>query len=84
MPPDENTSEQLASLQRGLGRIEGKVDSLMAAQTLSQGTNNTRADTLEKRLRGVENRQYFVSGASGLGGLIVGYLGHLGRLFGIH
>lgn len=69
MNEDDNIKEQLASLQRDLGRIEGKFDAVisnMAAHALAVSDH-------DRRMRSIENRQYWFSGFTGFLGAIIGY-----------
>jgi hypothetical protein len=52
-------SEQ-SELQRDLGRVEGKLDSILE---LLKGSATQHA-SLEARVRKVENKQYYLSGAA--------------------
>jgi hypothetical protein len=52
-------SEQ-EDLQRGLGRVEGKLDAVLEHLKAS----DERHSKLEPRVRAVENRQFYVVGAA--------------------
>jgi hypothetical protein len=52
-------SEQ-SDLQRDLGRVEGKLDSVLAILK----SNETNHASLEARVRKVESKQFYFSGAA--------------------
>lgn len=59
----QSIREQLADLQHGLGRIEGKFDGLMA---------RIDENRVVDRLRAVENNQARYAGAAGVLGAVAG------------
>lgn len=58
-------------ISRSIGRVEGKIDAFMKQLEVQ----DNRATNLEVRVRSVENKQYWLSGASGVFGMIAGALG---------
>jgi hypothetical protein len=70
MEGDTNIKEQLASLQRDTGRIEGKLDSFIAVIATADKEKNA----IDNRLRHVENRQAMHTGAASILGAIGGYI----------
>jgi hypothetical protein len=72
------TRRASAEIQRSLGRVEGKLDLLLAALKERNARDETRHaahderhDGHDARLRKVENRQYWLSGAgAALGSLV--------------
>lgn len=52
------TEETEAGIQRTLGRIEGKLDGILATQV----TQQNRADDAEKRIQAVEAKVHWYSG----------------------
>ena len=65
MEYDRNIAEQLASLQRDLGRMEGKLDSVL----ITVATAENDLSDAEKRLRQVETKQAVHTSIAGvLGG----------------
>jgi hypothetical protein len=61
----------LTEIHRSLGRIEGKVDSLVERHDARDKNDEAR----EERLRTVENRQHWYSGAGAILGALLGYFG---------
>lgn len=53
------TDEAEAGIQRTLGRIEGKLDGILATQT----AHSLRANDVEKRVQAVETKLNWYSGA---------------------
>ena len=74
---DRNIAEQLSSLQRDLGRMEGKLDSVLITVATAE---NDMSDA-EKRLRGLEIKQGFHTGAATILG---GGLGLIANWFIYH
>ena len=75
------------SIQRDLGRIEGKIDQFIRQMGIQDdrfsaqmAAQDVRHDRLEKRVRTVENRQHWYAGAAAAVGAAGSWLGH--RLFG--
>ena len=67
---DRNIAEQLSSLQRDLGRMEGKLDSVLI--TVATAENNvTDAD---KRIRSLEVKQGFHTGIATVFGGALGFI----------
>lgn len=62
---------ELAEIHRSVGRIEGKLDTLM--DDLSG--RDERTGRLEGRVRTVENRQHWYSGAGAVLGAVLGAFG---------
>ena len=60
----------LAEIQRSLGRVEGKLDTLIAQQTVQ----DDRATELEIRMRKVESKQHLYAGVAAAVGSIIAYL----------
>jgi hypothetical protein len=58
-------------INRTLGRLEGKIDAFIKQMEVQ----DNRATDLETRVRSVENKQYWMSGAGGILGAIAGALG---------
>ena len=63
-----------SEIQRSLGRIEGKVDSLIARADARDRQDETRDD----RIRNVERRQWWLSGAAAFIGAVLGIGGNHG------
>lgn len=63
-----------ADLQRDLGRVEGKLDSLIAAVREDIAERKVRDGEFDKRLRRVENRQYYFMGGGAVIGAALGYV----------
>jgi hypothetical protein len=61
----------LAEIHRIVGQIEGKVDSLIERHDARDRTDEKR----DARLRTVENRQHWYSGAGAIVGVLLGYFG---------
>ena len=59
------------SMQRDLGRIEGKIDTFIEQMK----RQDDRTTDLEVRTRKVENRQHWYSGAAGMLGVLFGGFG---------
>lgn len=56
-----------SEIQRSLGRIEGKVDSLIARQD----AKDRRDEDRDNRIQSIERRQWWLSGvAAAIGGLL--------------
>lgn len=63
-----------ADLQRDLGRVEGKLDSLIAAVRADITERKMRDRELDARIRKVENRQYYFMGGGAVIGAALGYV----------
>jgi hypothetical protein len=61
--------EQLAKIERSLGRIEGALP----AFTQRVGAIEEDADRLEKRVRSVEHWRWYLGGAIGFATALVGF-----------
>ena len=65
---DVNVKEQLAGLQRGLGRIEGKFDLVLVGMNERERNNKN----MDSRLRTVEQSQSRTTGRASVWGGLVG------------
>jgi hypothetical protein len=61
-------------ISRSLGRVEGKLDSLIETIKVRNERDDDRSDSLEKRVGKVEAKQHWYSGAAAT----------LGALFGLY
>ena len=68
MDYDRNIAEQLAGLQRDLGRMEGKLDSVL----ITVATNENEVSDVEKRMRSVETKQAVHTSVAGILGGFAG------------
>lgn len=66
----------IAELQRSLGRVEGKLDALIAAATAHTASNEKRHGDTEGRLRKVEGAQRWWAGAAAMIGAFLGIGAH--------
>jgi hypothetical protein len=64
MDYDRNIAEQLASLQRDLGRMEGKLDSVL----ITVATAENDVSDAEGRIRSLEVKQAYHTGGAGVVG----------------
>lgn len=65
----------IAELQRSLGRVEGKLDALIDATTAHETRREERFNGVEQRIRKVEARQHWYSGAAAAIGALLGVVG---------
>jgi hypothetical protein len=70
MDGDTNIKEQLASLQRDTGRIEGKLDAFIAVMS----SNDKDIHDLEKKVGDIKDKQSYHTGFSAAVGSIGGFL----------
>jgi hypothetical protein len=61
-------------LHRAVGRVEGKLDSVIDMLTAGNARHDARHDGFDKRVAAVEKRQAWYSGAAAAVGAIVAYL----------
>jgi hypothetical protein len=61
-------------LHRAVGRIEGKLDSVIDMLTAANARHDARHDGFDKRVGAVENKQAWYSGAAATVGAIVAIL----------
>lgn len=69
--PASEIQRVLGEIQRSVGRIEGQS----AAFIEQMKVQDERATKLEVRVRGVENKQHWYSGAGAILGAILGAIG---------
>jgi hypothetical protein len=69
-----------SNLDRDLGRVEGKVDSILVSMSelklligAQDQAQSSRTEKLEKRVSALEKSQYMLAGAGALGGSLVGW-----------
>jgi hypothetical protein len=62
---------QIADMHRAIGRMEGKLDSVLEERKAER----ERITEIEGRTRKVENRQHWYSGAGAVLGAILGAVG---------
>lgn len=65
-------------IRQSLGRVEGQLGTFIKQMEVQ----DERHITLEDRMRKVEGRQHFVSGAYGLAALFLNFIGI--KIFGAH
>lgn len=70
MDGDTNIKEQLASLQRDTGRIEGKLDAFIA----TIAAKDKDIHTMDARIRDVEQKQSRYAGVASVLGTLGGFL----------
>lgn len=56
-PISEFLSMSLSEIQRGLGRVEGKLDQVMVGQGAHEESDQTRFTEIDKRFDEFDNRQ---------------------------
>ncbi len=66
--------QMFAEIHRSLGRMEGEMKRLVDEVKANNDNSNKNNDEMDGRLRKVENRQYWHSGASSVIGAIGGYI----------
>ena len=64
--------DSLYEIHRSIGRVEGKLDALIASVKAS----NDNHDGLETRVRKVEHKQYWFSGAASVIGMVGSFILH--------
>jgi hypothetical protein len=69
--PVPEIQRMLGEIQRSVGRIEGQTGSFIEQMKVQ----DDRTTKLELRVRGVENRQHWYSGAGAVLGVLLGYFG---------
>lgn len=65
-------SEDINEIHRSLGRVEGKLDSLIDSFDIDNEERNKKHDTLEKRVSKIEAKQHWYAGAASAIGAIAG------------
>lgn len=66
--------EHAPPLERSLGRVEGKIDSLLEALKEHFEDDRENFSAMEKRIAGIEHKVYWFSGAWATVGAVIVYL----------
>lgn len=64
---------ELSEVQRDLGRVEGKLDTVLDVLKTYHKTNETRVNEIDARLQKTQQRQAWLSGFSSLVGFCGGW-----------